>query len=105
MRTTGALLLLDAEAPPVAKNAFRTAVAVVVARHARAINFARKDNGLGLKKKRMRMRNAYPTHRKGTYQVRRWCSRLFASAEHVHTARTAAGLVLQLQRVTVHVSP
>ena len=105
MRTTGALLLLDAEAPPVAKNAFRTAVAVVVARHARAINYARKEYGLRFLKKRMRMRNAYPTHRKVTYQVRRGCSRLLASAAHVHTTRTAAGLVLQLQRVTVHVSP
>ena len=81
------------------------AVAVVVARHARATNYAREDQGLKSQKLRMRVGNAYPVHRKRTYQVRRGCSRLPACAAHVHTARTATGWVLELQLVTAHVSP
>ena len=102
--TSAALPLLDTEAPPVAKTTLRSAVAVDVARHARATNY-REDQGLRSQKLRKILGNAYPLRRTHTYQIRRGRSRLPASAAHVHTSHTAAGCVLQLQLVTVHVSP
>ena len=45
-RTSGALPLLDIEAPPVAKIILLTAVAVAVARHARATNYGGEEQEL-----------------------------------------------------------